>query len=43
MACPVTVSFSPPTLGTYNATLTITGPDPMGTRVVPLTGTGSLP
>lgn len=43
MACAVSVTFEPSSLGARSATLTIAGPAPVGTRTVPLTGTGTVP
>jgi parallel beta-helix repeat protein len=43
MACSVGVTFQPSVLGARSATLTISGPGPVGTRTVPLAGTGTVP
>jgi TolB protein len=39
-SCTATVRFDPTVLGAASASLTLTGPDPVGTRALPLTGTG---
>lgn len=42
-ACAITLRFTPAELGERTAALTVTGPSPMGTRVVELSGRGIVP
>lgn len=42
-ACQFSVRFKPSAIGARTATVTITGPSPVGTRHVALNGTGSTP
>jgi len=41
--CHVSVTFKPTSIGARNATLTISGPSPVGDRIVPLAGVGTIP